>query len=157
MRAVALGLAGLLAATAPVLAQTPQTLAASGVQPAASAPMPVANPLDIHTLRDLAGACSLRNDNPYYIAATSMCAGYTAAVIDFHLLDTMGPRHDKRKVCLPSPVPTRREAVAGLVAWVQSNPQYLDEPAASAVLRYFINVYPCHRKTFQWSPPGPMQ
>lgn len=125
--------------------------------PAPAAPAPQADPFDIRTLRDLVAACSTRNDSPYYISATSFCAGYQAAIIDFHLLDTMGPRHDKRKVCLPVPAPTRREAVSGLIAWAQSNPQYLDEPAASAVLRYFINTYPCHRKTFQWSPPGPMQ
>jgi hypothetical protein len=163
MRAAILGFAGLLVAAAPAFAQTPpspqpqQKFAATAIAPAASSAVPGGNPFDIHTLRDLASACTVRNDSPYYIAATSMCAGYAAAVIDFHLLDTMGPRHNKRKVCLPTPEPTRRAAVAGLVSWVQSNPQYLDEPAASAVLRYFINTYPCHRKTFQWSPPGPMQ
>jgi hypothetical protein len=166
MRLAILGCAGLLAAAAPALAQqspqapqapAPQTYAANGIAPVASQPVPGGNPLDIHTLRDLDAACTLRNDNPYYVAATSMCAGYTSAVLDFHLLDTLGARHNKRKVCLPNPTPTRRQAVTGLVSWVQSNPQYLDEPAASAVLRYFINTYPCHQHTFQWSPPGPMQ
>lgn len=157
MRLAALGCVGLLAAAVPALAQTPQTLAANSATPVAAAPIATANPFDVRTLRDLATACTMRNDNPYYVSATSLCAGYIAAVIDFHLLDTMGPRHSKRKVCLPTPAPTRRESVVGLVSWVQSNPQYADEPAASAVLRYFINTYPCHRKTFQWSPPGPMQ
>ena len=143
------------AGSAPALGQS--TMAATTMTPVTTQPMPVANPLDIHNLRDLALACTLRNDNPYYVAGTSLCAGYEAAVLDFHLLDTMGPRHNKRKVCLPNPAPTRRQSVAGLVSWVQSNPQYLDEPAASGVLRYFINTYPCNRKTFQWSPPGPMQ
>lgn len=176
MRLVVLGCLGLLA-TAPAFAQSAAGGAASaaglspaGLSPAGQTamtansvlpvtvqPMPAASPLDIHNLRDLALACTLRNDNPYYVAGTSLCAGYEAAVLDFHLLDTMGPRHDKRKICLPNPAPTRRQSVAGLVSWVQSNPQYLDEPAASGVLRYFINTYPCHRKTFQWSPPGPMQ
>ncbi|WP_288048994.1 Rap1a/Tai family immunity protein [Acidiphilium sp.] len=165
MRLAVLGCLGLLAAT-PALAQSSangatapsgQAMTANTVMPVAAQPMPTASPLDIHNLRDLALACTLRNDNPYYVAGTSLCAGYEAAVLDFHLLDTMGSRHNKRKVCLPNPAPTRRQSVAGLVSWVQSNPQYLDEPAASGVLRYFINTYPCHRKTFQWSPPGPMQ
>ncbi len=132
-----------------------QTAAVSNVTPVVV--QPAANPFDIHTLRDLAASCTLRNDNPYYVAGTSLCAGYEAAVLDFHLLDTMGSRHNKRKVCLPTPAPSRRQSVIGLVSWLQSNPQYLDEPAASGVLRYFINTYPCNRKTFQWSPPGPMQ
>ena len=171
MRLAILGCLGLLAAT-PAFAQSAAngataapgqaapgqtTMPANTATPAAAKPMPVASPLDIHSLRDLALACTLHNDNPYYVAGTSLCAGYEAAVLDFHLLDTMGPRHNKRKVCLPNPAPTRRQAVAGLVSWMQSNPQYLDEPAASGVLRYFINTYPCNRKTFQWSPPGPMQ
>lgn len=143
----------------PSAAPAPGTpLAANGVVPVVATPTgSTLNPFDIHTLRDLTAACTLRNDNPYYVAATSLCTGYTEAVLDFHLLETMGPRQSKRKVCLPTPAPSKREVVTGLVAWAQTNPQYLDEPAASGVLRYFINTYPCHRKTFQWSPPGPMQ
>lgn len=166
MRLALLGCIGLMTATTalaqPLPGQASQAqhgpqVAANGVVPAAAAPVATGNPLEIRSLRDLATACSMRNDNPYYVAATSLCAGYEAAVLDFHLLDTMGPRHNKRKVCLPNPAPSRRQTTAGLVSWVQSNPQYLDEPAASGVLRYFINNYPCNRKTFQWSPPGPMQ
>lgn len=167
------GLAAALLSLGPAQAASPsppQGASAAGSAPAntagtASPVLPVVatatgstlNPFDIHTLRDLTAACTMRNDNPYYVAATSLCTGYTEAVLDFHLLETMGPRSGKRKVCLPNPAPSKREAVSGLIAWVQSNPQYLDEPAASGVLRYFVNTYPCHRKTFQWSPPGPMQ
>ncbi len=163
MRAAVLGCLGLLAAACPGAAfAQPQTAggssaAANQALPVVAQPAASANSLDIHTLRDLFATCTLRNDNPYYVAATSLCAGYEAAVLDFHLLDTLGARHNKRKVCLPTPAPTRRQSVVGLVSWMQSNPQYLDEPAASGVLRYFINTYPCNRKTFQWSPPGPMQ
>ncbi len=173
MRLALLGCVGLLAATLPALADNahPTTLAASNqagapgsapvqsVAPAAAAPMATTGSaaLEIHTLRDLYNACTTRSDNPLYISATSLCAGYQEAVLDFHLLDTMGARHGKRKVCLPNPAPTRRQSIAGLIAWAQAAPQYMDEPAASAVLRYFINAYPCNRKTFQWSPPGPMQ
>lgn len=164
MRLALLGCIGMLAAPLAAFAQNQpsqgqpsQMLATNGTAPAASAPTTGGNPLDIRSLRDLATACTMRNDNPYYVAATSLCAGYEAAVLDFHLLDTMGPRHNKRKVCLPTPTPSRRQTTVGLVSWVQSNPQYLDEPAASGVLRYFISSYPCHRRTFQWSAPGPMQ
>ena len=170
MRLALLGCVGLLAATLPALADTTKladnaksaplpAATAPNVVPAASAPVATAGTgaLEIHSLRDLYNACTTRSDNPLYISATSLCAGYQEAVLDFHLLDTMGARHGKRKVCLPNPAPTRRQSIAGLITWAQAAPQYMDEPAASAVLRYFINAYPCNRKTFQWSPPGPMQ
>jgi len=162
MRLAILGFVGLLAAASPAFAGTPQQVAAQQVAatsavPVAAAPVITGSPLEIRTLKDVVDACSVRNDSPYYIAATSLCAGYVQGVLDFHLLDTIGPRQNKRKVCLPTPTPTRRAILADLVSWSRSAPQYMDEPAASAVLRYFINTYPCHRRTFQWSPPGPMQ
>jgi len=171
MRLALLGCVGLLAATLPALADTtkladnakpaavPAASTPQSIVPAASAPVAAvgSGALEIHSLRDLYNACTTRSDNPLYISATSLCAGYQEAVLDFHLLDTMGARHGKRKVCLPDPAPTRRQSISGLIAWAQAAPQYMDEPAASAVLRYFINAFPCNRKTFQWSPPGPMQ
>lgn len=133
MRAILMG--GLwLALTLPALAQTTQ-------QPAPAKPLP---PLNIRTTADLVALCDTPQTDPSYPGAIGLCVGYGSGVLDYHLADTAGRRR-ARRVCLPTPGPTRGEARTMFIAWAHEHPQYMSEPAVDGVMRFLIATFPCRR------------
>ena len=140
---VALSVIASLALTGSALAQTP---APSPGSPAAAAPAPAPTPAasNITTTRDLVALCNTAETDPTYPGAIGLCVGYGSGVLAYHLADTRA--HTRaRKVCLPSPPPSRGEARRLFVAWAQSNDRYMDEPAVDGVMRFLITTYPCRR------------
>ena len=137
MRISLFGGFGLLALLASGCAQPPPPQSVAAVtQP----PPPPA--FEIHTLRDLVDVCRDAESDPYHASAIGLCWGYASGVLDFYLVDTAtGHRH--ARVCLPPTVPRRDEAVSGLLAWADVNPQALQEPAPAGLMRYYVAEYPC--------------
>ena len=135
MRISLFGSLGLAALAAAGCAQTPPQPAA----PVAEQPPP---PYEIRTLRDVVGICRTPETDPYRASAEGLCWGYASGVLDFYLVDARaGHRH--ARVCLPAAVPRRDEAVSGLLAWADTNPQFLDEPAPAGLMRFYVTQYPC--------------
>lgn len=131
---------GLMALALPALAQTS---APANAPPATTSPAapPASN---VRTTSDLVALCNTPNTDPSYPGAIGLCVGYGSGVLDYHLADTAG-RKRMRKVCMPSPPPTRGEARQMFVTWAQSNPQYMDEPAVDGVMRFLITSFPCRK------------
>ena len=129
----ALGFCLLLAA--PAWAQT----AAPAAPAAAATPPPAFN---VRTLSDLVALCNTPETDPSYPGAIGLCVGYGSGVLDYHLADTARNRR-MRKVCLPTPPPTRGEARKMFISWAQENPQYAESPAVYGVMRFFIATFPC--------------
>ncbi len=134
MRAI-LTAVGCLILSVPAVAQTPQPTAQAVTPPPA---------LNIRTTRDLVALCSTPETDPSYPGAIGLCVGYGSGVLDYHLADTAG-RKRARRVCVPTPAPTRGEARQMFVAWAQEHPQYMDEPAVDGVMRFLITTFPCRK------------
>ena len=135
MRAI-LTVMGCLALSAPAFAQTAQ-------QPAAP-PAKTPPPLNIRTTGDLVALCDTPESAPDYPGAIGLCVGYGSGVLDYHLADTQG-RGRTRRVCVPTPEPTRGEARTMFIAWAHQHPQYMDEPAVDGVMRFLITTFPCRK------------
>jgi len=96
----------------------------------------------IETTRDLVAACSVPANDPSQAAALGLCAGYSGGVVDFYRANALA-ENQPLKVCLPTPTPTRAQAITRFVAWAANNGQYLDEPAVYGMMRFLMTTYPC--------------
>lgn len=129
-------------------AASAQTSPPNGASPVPAAP-PAAGTrppaaLNIRTTRDLVNLCDTSDTDPGYPGAIGLCVGYGSGVIDYHFAENRA-RSRGRKVCLPSPPPTRGEARKMFIAWARTNQQYMDEPAVNGVMRFAITTFPCHK------------
>ncbi len=116
-------------------------LAAPAPQRAMAAGLP--SSFDIRSFNDLTSVCGMPSEHPLGAAAKSLCSGYLAGVLDFHMLDTAGTRRNYRLVCLPQPVPSRAAVIDEMLGWAHDHPKSLGEPAPNGVLRFFASAYPC--------------
>jgi len=49
----------------------------------------------------------------------------------------------QRRICLPSPAPTRATMLAEFVKWADGNPSNKVDPAAASLLKFKSERYPC--------------
>jgi hypothetical protein len=93
---------------------------------------------DAATLVDL---CAAPTDDPYDTQAIHRCHGYASGVVQYALLLFAGAGAEM--ICLPEPQPTRSEAVADFVAWLDGQPELADVKAPEALLRFMQVRFPC--------------
>ena len=74
-------------------------------------------------------------------AAVGFCEGFTVGV--YRTLEETQAGFHVKLFCMPSPEPTRSQAIASFVAWVQANPGVISGAPADAILRYLQQTYPC--------------
>jgi Ssp1 endopeptidase immunity protein Rap1a len=94
---------------------------------------------------DLVALCAAPDSDPLYTAAIHMCHGFGAGTFQTIMALT---RHEKMQplLCPPEPSPSRNQTVARFLEWAGRNPQYLTDPAAETVGRFFIMTFPCPPK-----------
>jgi hypothetical protein len=143
MRIAILACLGLLAGTGMAAAQdlTPASPSVMTGVPGAGLPL--------RTMADLDAACAAANGNSMDIDTgfqqkQATCSGYTEGVVDAYLSMT-AQQPAMRQVCLPNPAPQRGALVQQLVTWYNANPRDATEPAAPAVLQFFMATYPCQK------------
>jgi Rap1a immunity proteins len=95
----------------------------------------------LRTAGDLAAVCSPAPDDPLMAAAVGFCEGVALGV--YRSLDQTQAGFRAKLFCMPSPGPSRSEAIASFVAWVQANPTVAPTEPADAILRYLQQTYPC--------------
>lgn len=125
-----------LALSVPVVAQTPPPPATQAAKPPP--------PLNIRTTADLVALCDTPETDPDYPGAIGLCVGYGSGVLDYHLADT-AQRRRARRVCVPTPAPTRGAARTLFIAWAHQHPQYMNAPAVDGVMRFLMTTYPCRK------------
>lgn len=90
----------------------------------------------------LATLCGAGADSPNYVAAIHMCQGYFSGVDQFHT--AMTGSGGSPIYCLPATGgPSRDQAAAAFVAWVNSDPAAASMPAVEALAQWAATTYPC--------------
>jgi|SRR6516162_6801294 hypothetical protein len=69
---------------------------------------------------DLTALCTATQADPLYTAAVNFCQGF--AVGAFRVLQEEVARRPPHMFCLPDSLPSRTEAIASMVQWVNADP-----------------------------------
>jgi Rap1a immunity proteins len=91
---------------------------------------------------DLVELCSAPQSDPLFTAAQNFCHGFTVGV--FRVLQEEDMALQSRHLfCVPSPMPSRNEAIASFVQWARANPNQMGQPASDGVATFLSQQYPC--------------
>ena len=94
------------------------------------------------TTKHLLNLCTASPDDPHYRAAIHFCHGYLVGAYHYHLAQVDG-EGGKPLVCLPTPPPSRNEAIRLFIAWAQAHPQYMHERPVDTEFRFLTEKWPC--------------
>jgi hypothetical protein len=95
----------------------------------------------LRTAGDLVAVCSPAQDDPLMAAAVGFCEGFAVGV--YRTLEETQAGFRAKLFCMPTPGPTRSQAITSFVAWVQANPAVASGAPGDAILRYLVQTYPC--------------
>jgi hypothetical protein len=98
----------------------------------------------LNTTQNLVNLCAVSADDPRAKEAIQMCEGYTLGAYHYYLATNSG-KNDMRLVCMPTPPPSRNDAVAMFVAWAKANPQYMKEAPVDSEFRFLAEKWPCKK------------
>jgi hypothetical protein len=94
------------------------------------------------TTQNLLNLCTASPNDPRYREAIHFCHGYLVGAYHYYLSETGGDI-SKALVCLPTPPPSRNEALRMFIAWAQAHPQYLNERPVETEFRFLTEQWPC--------------
>ena len=93
---------------------------------------------------DLIDLCTAAPTDAMGTAALNFCHGFGVGV--YRVLDEIERARKVRTFCIPEPMPTRNDAVAGLIQWAKANPDQLSMPPQDGIAAYLSKQYPCGKK-----------
>jgi Rap1a immunity proteins len=96
------------------------------------------------TTQNLLNLCTVPPNDPYYREAINFCEGYLVGAYQYYVSE-IGDDTREAFVCLPTPPPSRNEAVRMFIAWAQARPQYLHERPVETEFRFLTEQWPCPR------------
>jgi hypothetical protein len=96
----------------------------------------------VNSTGDLLALCSADPAAPNYSAAIHFCHGFASGAYQYYQM-VAAAIPEARFVCVPEPVPTRSEAIAGFVEWARRNPNYTADKPVDSIFRYLADRYPC--------------
>lgn len=105
--------------------------------PAATTP----NDFIVRTAGDLATLCSADQNDPMVAAAIGFCEGFAVGV--YQTLQETQASLKSPFFCVPTPGPTRSQAIESFIAWVKANPRVAPQRPADAIFGYLQQTYPC--------------
>lgn len=114
----------------------------AGVSASRDARAATVDHFQVRTTADYVALCTTSPDDQIYEAAVAFCHGFAVGAYQYYLAMAEASPED-RYVCLPNPPPTRVAALADFVAWINGNPQYLQDKPVDSVFRYLKSRYPC--------------
>ena len=113
--------------------------------PAGARCAPTEQTFIVHTTGDLAELCAdTSGTNPMMTAAQNFCQGFMVGA--YRVLQQVDAGRAKPAFCVPTPPPTRTEAVAAFVQWVKANPTDAARPPEDGVFEFLAQRYPCPTK-----------
>ncbi len=99
----------------------------------------------LRSTADLVALCAADPAGPQGTAALNLCAGFGLGVYAV-LAEIQSAPRATRMFCLPTPEPTRTEAVAAFVAWGKDAPGTASLPPADGMAKFLMTQYPCPAK-----------
>src|SRR5215468_6727096 len=79
---------------------------------------------EVKTTQNLLNLCTASPNDPHYREAINFCHGYLVGAYHYHIAE-LGGEGGQLLVCLPTPTPSRNEAIRQFIAWAQAHPQYM--------------------------------
>jgi hypothetical protein len=123
-------------------------LAAAASTAIAAAPARAALTEDNFLLRnagDLVALCSAAQSDPLYTAAINFCHGFGLGTFRVLRDEEVARQRPPHMFCLPEQLPTRNEAIAEFVQWVNADPVRPATGAEDSIAAYLAQKYPCPR------------
>ena len=94
------------------------------------------------TTQNLINLCTVSKNDPKAAEAIHFCHGYLVGAFDYHMSEV--EKDGKSPLfCLPTPQPSRNEAVAQFVKWALAHPEYMHELPVDTEFRFLSDQYPC--------------
>jgi hypothetical protein len=94
------------------------------------------------TAADLAALCSAQADNALGTAALNFCEGFLQGAVIVEMQNQAAFR-GRKLFCLPTPPPTRSQAMSECVGWVQAAPDRPTQTATDGLFRFLTERNPC--------------
>jgi Rap1a immunity proteins len=94
---------------------------------------------------DLVDLCSAAQPDPMYTAAVNFCHGFAVGVFRVLQQQDMANAAGRHMFCLPNPMPTRNEGIAGFVQWARADVGRSALPAADGIATFLTQQFPCPR------------
>lgn len=98
---------------------------------------------NLRNAQDLVDLCAIADADPMAEAGRSFCFGYLTGAYHYDQALYANAKDRASRVCVPEPRPTRAEGAAQWVAWAQSHPQFMNDPAIDVLYRFAIATWPC--------------
>ena len=119
-------------------------LAGLAAAPRAAEAAPVSrDDFQVETTGNLVSLCGATATDPLYTAAQNFCHGYAVATYRMSALQQAASRNKRRLFCLPSPQPTRDQAIAAVTQWASARPKTLASTPSDGIVEYLVTQYPC--------------
>jgi hypothetical protein len=101
----------------------------------------VADNFQLRTTSDLVALCATDQGDPMLTAAAGFCEGYMVGV--YQAMQEVQAGLQTKLFCLPTPAPSRTEAINAFVAWARTTPAAQTEAPADSILRFLNQRFPC--------------
>lgn len=100
----------------------------------------------VPTTAALSDLCAdiVSSDTAMLTAAQNFCHGYMLGA--YQVLEQVNAARGKPAFCIPSPSPSRNQAIAEFVAWVQAHPSEAQRPPVDGVYEFLTQQFPCPAK-----------
>ena len=96
------------------------------------------------TTRNLINLCTVSPQDVHYGDAIHFCHGYLVGAYQYSLAESSNDQKEAL-VCFPEPKPSRNQAIAMFVAWVQEHPQFMTEMPVETEFRFLTEKWPCKK------------
>jgi hypothetical protein len=97
---------------------------------------------EVRTTRNLINLCTVPQSDPLAKEAVHFCHGYLVGAYRYHEAENSGPGATQT-ICLPTPPPTRNEAIRMFVEWAKANSHYMGENPVETEFRFLTEKWPC--------------
>jgi hypothetical protein len=91
---------------------------------------------------DLVGLCSAAPDNGVGSAALNFCEGYVQGAVTVEMLN-LAAFPGSKLFCLPTPPPSRAQAMGEFVSWARAEPARLTQSPTDGLFGFLRERYPC--------------
>jgi hypothetical protein len=98
----------------------------------------------VRSAGDLAALCTATQADPLYTAAVNFCQGFTVGAFRV-LQEEEAAERPPHMFCLPNTLPTRSEAIASIVQWVNADPSRSALGTTDSIAAFLAQRYPCPR------------
>lgn len=96
----------------------------------------------VPTAGSLAQLCSDTSPNdPMMTAAQNFCHGFMVG--SYQVLLQVNAARKRPAFCVPSPAPSRSQAIAEYVQWVNASPSNAAMPPTDSVFAFLMQRFPC--------------